>query len=650
MGMRPGVEDHQPPDPSIGEIAMRSICLLIAAILPLGGWELNLAHGQESKGAKIAVFALDRPVTEAPGGDEFPFGPMGTEAFKDLVARIKKTVQDDQVKAVVLLPSAGGLGYGQIGELRSVMDQVKAAGKEIHLHADSLSMSQYVLASGASSISIVPEGILMIAGVQAEEPYLRGLLDKIGVTPDFMTCGDYKSAGEMFMRTGPSKQAEEMTNWLLDGLYETSVERIAAGRKVSPKKARQWIDAGLYTAAKAKKAGIIDTVEFRQDFSERLKSKYGSGVEFDKQYGKKKRDEIDLSSPLGLIKLWSQILQGPSKAASRKPAVAIVYVDGPILPGKPQPSPFGSSGIAYSEPIRRALDKAAEDDSIKGVVLRVNSPGGSATASEIILDATRRVKATKPLAVSMGNVAGSGGYYVACASDTIFAEAGTITASIGVVSGKFATTEMWNKIGIAWKPYKRGANAGMLSSSTVFSDAERKQMRALMDEIYRDFKAHVVAIRGDRLKKNIDELAGGRVFTGKQAHDLGLVDKLGGIEDAITHVARAAKIEDYEVRVLPKPKTFVEQLFSDLGGEEEKGEAGRIRLAPAWRSDSTSTWPPSSSLGTLARGRSLFEAALPYLEGLDPERVAAVKAALLRLSLVQQEGVMMAMPILEIRP
>lgn len=158
----------------------------------------------------------------------------------------------------------------------------------------------------------------------------------------------------MFMRTGPSKQAEEMTNWLLDGLYETSVERIAAGRKVSPKKARQWIDAGLYTAAKAKKAGIIDTVEFRQDFSERLKSKYGSGVEFDKQYGKKKRDEIDLSSPLGLIKLWSQILQGPSKAASRKPAVAIVYVDGPILPGKPQPSPFGSSGIAYSEPIRRA--------------------------------------------------------------------------------------------------------------------------------------------------------------------------------------------------------------------------------------------------------------------------------------------------------
>lgn len=620
---------------------MRSICLLMAAVLPFAGWDLKIAQGQETKGAKVAVFALDRPVTEAPTGDEFPFGPIGTESFKDLIGRMKKTIKDDQVKAVVLLPSAVGLGFGQIGELRSVMSLVKAAGKEVHVHAESLSMGQYLLASGASSISVVPEGILMITGIQGEEPYLRGLLDKIGVTPDFMTCGDYKSAGEIFMRTGPSKEAEEMTNWLLDSLYETSIDLIAEGRKVSEKKARQWVDGGLYTAAKAKRAGIIDTVEFRQDFSERLKSKYGSGVEFDKEYGKTKRDEVDLSSPMGLIKLWAEILQGPSKTVSKKPAVAVVYVDGPILPGKPEPSPFGSSGIAYSEPIRRALDKAAEDDSIKGVVLRVNSPGGSATASEIILDATRRVKAAKPLAVSMGDVAGSGGYYVACASDTIFAEAGTITASIGVVSGKFATTEMWNKIGVTWKPYERGANAGMFGSSDVFSDAERKQMRALMDEVYADFKAHVVAIRGDRLRKKIDELAGGRVFTGKQALDLGLVDKIGGIEDAITHVAKLAKIDEYEVRVLPKPKTFVEQLLSDLGAEEEKDQAGGVSLA--------STWLPSSGSGTLARGKSLFEAAMPYLEGLDPERVAAVKSALLRLSLVQQEGVIMAMPVIEIR-
>jgi protease-4 len=424
-----------------------------------------------------------------------------------------------------------------------------------------------------------------------------------------------------------------MDNWLLDSLFETSVNLIAEGREVSPEKARRWIDDGLYTAARAKETGIIDTVQFRQDFVNDLKAKYGKDVEFDRKYGKKKRDEVDLSSPFGLLKLWAEILQGPSKKKSAKTAVAIIYVDGAILPGKPAPSPFGSSGIAYSEPIRKALDKAAADDSIKAVVLRVDSPGGSATASEIILDATRRVKAKKPLVVSMGNVAGSGGYYVGCASDTIFAGTATITASIGVVSGKFATTGMWNKIGITWHTNDRGANSGLFSSRNVFSEAERRQMRALMDEIYGDFKGHVVAIRGDRLKKDIDELAGGRVFTGKQALELGLVDKIGGLDDAIAHVAEEAKIDDYEIRVLPKPKTFLDMLLADLGGGDDDEETGTLSLSSAWG----------------PRTASLFRAAMPYLEGLDPERVRAIEAAFQRLSLIEKEGVILAMPPIEIR-
>ena len=424
-----------------------------------------------------------------------------------------------------------------------------------------------------------------------------------------------------------------MDNWLLDSLFETAVDLIAEGRKVSPEKARQWIDDGLYTAARAKEAGVIDTVQFRQDFVSDLRAKYGKDIQFHRKYGKKKRDDVDLSSPLGVFKLWAEILQGPSKKKSTKTAVAIVYVEGAILPGKPEPSPFGSGGIAYSEPIRKALDEAAADDSIKAVILRVDSPGGSATASEIILDATRRVKAKKPLVVSMGNVAGSGGYYVACAADTIFADTATITASIGVVSGKFATTEMWNKIGIAWHTYDRGANSGLFSSRAVFSDAERKQMRALMDEIYGDFKGHVVAIRGERLKKGIDELAGGRVFTGKQALELGLVDKIGGLDDAIAHIAKEAKVDDYEIRVLPKPKTFLDMLLADLGTEEDDEESGRLSLSAAWG----------------PKAVSLFHAAMPYLEGLDPERVRTIEAAFQRLSLMEKEGVILAMPPFEIR-
>ena len=189
-------------------------------------------------------------------------------------------------------------------------------------------------------------------------------------------------------------------------------------------------------------------------------------------------------------------------------------------------------------------------------MLRVHSPGGSATASEIILNATKRVKAKKPFVVSMGGVAGSGGYYVACGADTIFADASTITASIGVVGGKFATTAMWNKVGITWKSYKRGANAGMLSSDSVFTPAERQKLQALMNEIYGVFKGHVTAIRGNRLKKKIDELAGGRVFTGRQALELGLVDKIGTLDDAIRFVAARGQAQGLRRPRHPQAEKF----------------------------------------------------------------------------------------------
>src|SRR5205085_4145641 len=233
---------------------------------------------------------------------------------------------------------------------------------------------------------------------------------------------------------------------------------------------------------------------------------------------------------------------------SEKNAVGIVYVDGTIALGTGKSSPFGGATGAHSTDIRKALDDAARDDSIKAVVLRVDSPGGSAVASEIILDATRRVKAKKPFVVSMGDVAGSGGYYVACASDVIFADESTITGSIGVVSGKLVTSGAWKKIGVTFKSYKRGENAGMLSSDEPFSKTERERMQGYMDEIYNVFKGHVVAIRGKKLAKPIDELAGGRVYTGKQALELGLVDRIGTLEDAIQYVAKEAKVSGYEVR------------------------------------------------------------------------------------------------------
>ncbi|HEY5314305.1 MAG TPA: signal peptide peptidase SppA, partial [Pirellulales bacterium] len=277
-----------------------------------------------------------------------------------------------------------------------------------------------------------------------------------------------------------------------------------------------------------------------------------------------------------------------------------------------------------SSDLRRALDQAAADDTIHAVVLRINSPGGSATASDIILDATRRVKAKKPLVVSMGNVAASGGYYVACAADTVFADAATITGSIGVVGGKLATTDMFKKVGITFKAYPRGKHAGLLSSAQVFTPEERTHMQAWMDEIYGVFKGHVTAARGKKLKKPIDDLAGGRVYTGQQALDLGLVDKLGTLEDAIKFAATEAKLETYELRVVPEPKSFFELLLDDTAGDKSTDK--------------------HLSTGLIHDPSGLLPAALPLLQRLDPQRMAALRLALLRLDLVNREGVVLMAP------
>ena len=603
--------------------AVAIVATLLLAISPA----LGQSTDKEPHRPVVAVFDLSGTITEKPVGEELPFGPTGVEPLKDLVARLKKARDDKAVKAVVLLAGTG-LDPAQTEEVRQVMDQIKAAGKPIHAHVDYLTTSPYVLLSGASTINVVPTGHVFVFGLYGSSPYLRGLLDKIGVQPDFLTCGAYKSASEIFMRTGPSPEAERMTNWLLDSLYQSYVDLIAKGRDVPQEKARQWIDGSPYTAEQAQKAGLIDTVQFRQDFVAGLKQKYGKDVVFKRKYGKGKSTELDLSSPFGVFKLWAELLQGPSGRRSTKSAIAIVYVEGPIVPGKPSPSPFGGVQAAYSTPIARALDKAAKDDSVKAVVLRVNSPGGSAVASEIILNASKRVKAKKPFVVSMGYVAGSGGYYVACGADTIFADRTTITGSIGVVGGKFATTDMWDKIGITWKSHQRGANAALLASDAVFSAQERKKFQDWMDEIYGVFKQHVVAIRGDRLKKKIDDLAGGRVFTGSQALELGLIDKIGSLDAAVAHVAAQAKLDDYELRVIPRPKNFLEIMLGDIAGKEDDEQTISVGR------------PVTQSANSV----SVLDLALPYLRQMDPQRMASVKMALRRLDMLQHEGVLLMMP------
>ncbi len=570
----------------------------------------------------VAVFRLDGPLAEVPAGEMLPlFGPPGT-SLKEVVERIGKAAEDPAVKAVVLLPDSAVVGPAQVEELRAAIERVRKKGKEVYVHADSLASRQYVLACGASRVSVVPTGMILITGLHGSSLHVRGLLDKLGIKPDFLTEGAYKSAAELFMREQPSPEADEMMNWLMDSWYASLRDQIASGRNVSAAKAEAWLNTGLFTAEQARTAGLIDAVEQRDGFESVLKEKLGKDIVFEKKYGRKNEPELDLSSPFALIKIWADLLKGPEKRSAAKPAVGIVYVSGPILTGKGTVSPFGGLMGAFSTDVREALEKAADDASVKAVVLRIDSPGGSGTASEIILDATRRVKARKPFVVSMGDVAGSGGYYVACAADTIFADPSTLTASIGVVSGKIATTEMWKKVGITFKEYKRGENAGLLSTDDIFTESERARMRLFMDEVYGAFKKHVTDIRGNRLKKPIDELAGGRVYTGKQALELGLVDRLGTMSDAVAFAAEHAKLRDYDVRVLPEPKPFLEQLMESFSGG--KDEPGHVALASGQD--------------------DLVKMAAPFLQNLDPRRTASVMSVLRRLQILREDGVVLTMP------
>lgn len=601
------------------------------------GWASDEEKSEESKKPKtIAVFRLSGSLSERPTADDFPFGGEQSGSLHQMVERMRKAAKDDDVAGVVLLLDDANLGTGQIEEMRRALAEIKQAGKEVYAHVESLSTGKYVLLSGVSRLSAVPTADVMITGIYSESPYLRPLLDKIGVQPDFFTCGEYKSAAEMFMRAAPSPEAKENLTWLLDSIYANYLKLIAEGRGTSEDKVREWIEKGLYTAEGAREAGILDAVEHRQEFVAELKKKFGEDLKFDKKYGQKKPLEVDLSSPFGLLKFYSELLAGSKPARSSKDAVAVVYVEGPIMAGSAAPDPFSfaAGAIAYSTPIRQALDEAARDDKIKAVVLRVNSPGGSAVASEIILNATRRVREKKPLVVSMGDVAGSGGYYVACGTDTIFADSSTLTGSIGVVMGKLATKGLWDNLGVHWEEHRRGPKSGILNSGQPFTDQERAELQAWMDDIYETFKGHVLEARKDKLKKPIDELAGGRVYTGKQALELGLIDRIGGLQEAIAFAAEQANISDYDVRTLPRTASFIEVLLGETQRDSDPGhlDSGAPAL-PAWAQPT----------------KVLIDQQVGYLGLLEPVRAASMKSALVQLLILDRERVALAMPPLRIR-
>ncbi|MBM4027275.1 MAG: signal peptide peptidase SppA [Planctomycetes bacterium] len=576
--------------------------------------------------AVVAHFHLSGLLSESPVAD--PFGLMAGEmtSLKDLVRRLGRAGSDSQIKAVVLTFDSLSLGFGQLEELRRALEHVRSAGKKVYAYAEGMTTADYGLLCASDHLCVAPQSTLWLMGLYGESLYVKGLLDKVGVQADFLHLGDYKSAAEMLMRMEPSRPARENVDWLFDSLYGSLVDMIARSRGKTAGQVRDLIDHGPYAAERAQEKGLIDAVRTREEFLAWVKSELGGSMRVNNRYGQEEKAKVNLASPFGFFSLLSELFKSPA-TAPQKDAVAVVYVEGAIVPGYSRPTLFGAYSAAFGGDIQKALETAGADDSIKAIVMRVDSPGGSAEASEVILNAVRRVKAKKPLIVSMGNVAGSGGYYVSCGADAIFADEATITASIGVVGGKLVTTDLWNRLGINWVSHQRGANADLLSSARPFDERQRQVLHDYMQQVYDVFKGHVTRGREGKLRKPIDEIAGGRVFTGKQALDLGLVDQIGGLQQAVEYAAAKVSLRDYDIRVVPEPKDFFTQLMGDFSGDGERPTD--IQL---------------SGIGSLLTGHPTLGPVLDLLRKTEPQRARVLSQALQRIELLRRESVILMMP------
>ena len=529
---------------------------------------------------QVAHIKLSGSLDESPVG-ETPFGAPG-ENLAAKLARIRKAASDDDVKALAIEMGGITVGFGKLNELRTAIADFKKTGKKTFAYAESLDTKDYLLAIGCDTVMMPVSGGLTVTGLRAEVTYYKAALDKLMLKADVLKVGAYKSAVEPYLAETMSKANREQINSLLDDNYENEViEVIRAARP-----ARKWsaddvkaaIDQGPFTASKALKLGLVDTLAYQDEYAGIYAKALGvDKVKVVEDYAKAKAAEVDFSNIFKLI----EALTPKKPKASKGPKVAVIYVVGGIASGKGGVSPLMGGATVGSDTIVEAVEQAEKDDTVKAIVLRVDSPGGSALASDIIWRSLKISK--KPVIVSMGDVAASGGYYIAAAGQKIYAEPGTITGSIGVFGLKLVTGGLEEWAGVKTVVISRGKNTGVNSTTFEWSDSERKAMTETIDEVYQQFLDRAIQGRKSAGSKMTSEellaLAGGRVWTGRQAKANGLVDELGTLDDAVRYAAKLAKLDtkkEVERLNLPKGVSFFEKLSDGDFGLP----FGSLRLLP----------------------------------------------------------------------
>lgn len=467
----------------------------------------------------IAEFVLER---------DYPYEPVGglfaiqAESYLHLLGRLEQAATDPNVHGLLLHLDATPFSTAQIEELRAAIGRARAAGKPVVAYLDRASSNgAYLLAASADKVYLHPAAQIDLIGLSAEVQYLRGTLDLVGVEPQFARRAEYKSAVETYTNTEASPASREQMDALLDDMYGVLVNGIATGRKRSPEQVRDLIDKGPYTASEALRAGLVDGLLYPDQLEKGLADSFVKDYELDDEYG-----------------------IGDDQSGWRSPyEIAVVYVDGAIVSGRSAGPSLFSGVNAGSDTIVAQLMEAADEASVKAVVLRVDSPGGSAFASDEIWRAVKEVQREKPVVVSMGGVAASGGYYVSAGANEIFALPSTITGSIGVFGGKMALEGLYEKVGLNYELYSRGRYAGMYSSSKPFDPMEYAALDRLIGDTYRQFKERVATGR-EMSDEQVEQVARGRVWSGTDAKEAGLVDELGGFTDAVAKARELAGVPE----------------------------------------------------------------------------------------------------------
>lgn len=487
--------------------------------------------------------------------DYVPYDPWrklfgGTDqSLSNLILQFKKAKVDKRIKIVILEIDMSGVGWGKSEEIRDAIADFRSSGKPVYAYMEYGMNKEYYIASACDKVYLAPPGELFINGLAADVMFFRGSLDKLGIYPDIFQIGQYKSAGDMFTRKDMSDAHKEFMNSLLDDLFNRYVDAIAKGRGKTSDQVRAIIDDAPYGSAKAKDAGLIDGVAYREELEKELKTKLGY-------------KEAD---PLRIVKgsEYSQV-EPESLGLNEGERIAVIYASGDIGSGQSTDSPSGNTSIG-SDTLSKAIDDARDDKTIKAIVIRVDSPGGSGLASDIIWHSVVAAKEKKPVVISMSDVAASGGYYIACGASKIVAQPSTITGSIGVVAGKPVMKGFYDWLGLSNQYIMRGKNAGMFRETEKFSDEERAKFEDwIKNTYYNDFVPKVAKGR-EKDAAYIDSIAQGRVWTGFQGKERGLVDEFGGLDRAIEVAKDLAKIpKDKGVHrvILPAPQTFIQELLN----------------------------------------------------------------------------------------